>query len=88
MKKIVILSFMFLCLTGCADDVSFSMASTVEPVGFWYGLWHGWIAGFAFIISLFDSSVSIYAVYNNGGWYDFGYVLGINALITIGSKTN
>ena len=31
----------------------------------------------AWIVSLFDSKVAIYAVPNNGGWYDFGYFLGI-----------
>ena len=28
-------------------------------------------------VSLFADSVSLYAVPNNGGWYDFGYFLGI-----------
>ncbi|MEV0841977.1 hypothetical protein AB0I55_20755 [Actinocatenispora sera] len=28
-------------------------------------------------MSLFTDSVSIYDVHNNGGWYNFGFVLGI-----------
>jgi hypothetical protein len=28
------------------------------------------------IISWFNSSVGIYEVHNNGGWYDTGFVLG------------
>ena len=28
-------------------------------------------------MSLFTDKVAIYAVPNNGGWYDFGYFLGI-----------
>ena len=63
--------------TGCADSVDFTLVKEVENVGFLYGFWHGMIAGFAFIISLFDESVSVYAVYNSGGWYDFGFILGI-----------
>lgn len=69
-----------LMLSGCADSVPLATAGVMEPVGFWYGLWHGLICPFAWIISLFDPDVAIYAVYNNGGWYDFGFVLGVGAL--------
>ena len=29
------------------------------------------------MVSLFAPNVAVYAVPNNGGWYDFGYFLGI-----------
>jgi hypothetical protein len=29
------------------------------------------------VLSLFMPEVAVYAVPNNGGWYDFGYFLGI-----------
>ena len=45
--------------------------------GFWLGLWHGFIFPIAWVVSLFLDDVAIYAVPNNGGWYDFGYFLGI-----------
>lgn len=45
--------------------------------GFWLGLWHGFIAPLAFIISLFPNDVRIYAYPNAGLWYDFGFMLGI-----------
>ena len=45
--------------------------------GFLLGLWHGFIFPVAWIVSLFTDKVAIYAVPNNGGWYDFGYFLGI-----------
>ncbi|GED08449.1 hypothetical protein FB00_13030 [Cellulosimicrobium funkei] len=45
--------------------------------GFWWGLWQGIILPVTFIVSLFTDTVSIYEVDNNGGWYDFGFVLGI-----------
>jgi len=70
-----------LLLTGCADSVSFEMAEKMMSVGFLHGLWHGMIAPIAFFGSLFASDIAIYAIYNNGGWYDFGYILGIGALI-------
>jgi len=53
--------------------------------GFLLGLWHGFIFPIAFIISLFTDSVAVYAVPNNGGWYDFGYFVGI-VFIGVGAR--
>jgi hypothetical protein len=64
-------------LAGCADHVSLVEAALKPRVGFWFGLWHGAILPFAFAFSLFDHEVAIYAIYNNGAWYDFGYVVGV-----------
>lgn len=50
----------------------------IRPSGFLPGLWHGFIAPIAFIVSLFSDHVRIYAVPNNGLWYDFGFMLGIS----------
>jgi hypothetical protein len=65
-------------MTGCAHSIDVqACVPPNEPVlGFWYGTWHGIISGFSFIGSLFDSSISVYAVNNNGAWYDFGFVGG------------
>lgn len=49
-----------------------------EVAGFWLGLWHGFISFFTFIISLFNDNVSVYEVHNNGGWYNFGFILGVS----------
>ena len=45
--------------------------------GFWRGLWHGMIAPFAFLISLFKENVGVYELHNNGKWYNFGFILGL-----------
>lgn len=76
MRTVFLSFFVLLFMTGCADNVDYTLADEVIPVGFWYGLWHGMIAVVAFVISLFDEQVAVYAVYNNGAWYDFGFVLG------------
>ena len=76
-SSIVLLCFLALELTGCADSVTFIQAENIEPVGFWYGLWHGIIFPFAWICSLFSDSIAIYVIYNNGGWYDFGFFIGV-----------
>ncbi|MBX9858009.1 MAG: hypothetical protein K2Y20_00275 [Sphingomonas sp.] len=54
-------------------------ASGVAPdaPGFWLGLWHGFIFPVAWVASIFVPDIAVYAVPNNGGWYDFGYFLGI-----------
>ena len=77
---LVILLAVALLMTGCADVTNIDACRTSEPYGFWYGLWHGMIALFSFIGSLFDSDIAVYAVNNNGAWYDFGFVLGAGIL--------
>ena len=80
-KSFFIVCLMFL-LTGCADNVPYEIKQFIEPVGFWYGWWHGMIIPISWICSLFSDNISIYAAYNNGGWYNFGFILGIGALRT------
>ena len=65
-----------LALAACAAQQS---ANAVQPSapGFLLGLWHGFIFPVAWLVSLFTDNVAVYAVPNNGGWYDFGYFLGI-----------
>ncbi|RYY22717.1 MAG: hypothetical protein EOP62_22445 [Sphingomonadales bacterium] len=62
-------------LAACATQ----SAQAVQPgaSGLLLGTWHGFIFPVAWFLSLFVSDVSIYAVPNNGGWYDFGYFIGI-----------
>jgi uncharacterized spore protein YtfJ len=57
-----------------------------EVAGFFQGLWHGIISPVTFIISLFTDDVSIYEVRNNGGWYNFGFIVG--AMIIFGGGGN
>lgn len=47
-------------------------------------MWHGLIIVFSFFGSIFSDDIAIYAIYNNGGWYDFGFVLGVGG-ISLGS---
>ena len=62
-------------LAACARQVP-TAVSPGAP-GFLLGLWHGFIFPVAWVLSLFLDNVAVYAVPNNGGWYDFGYFLGI-----------
>jgi len=65
-----------LALSACAATEAPTAVAPTAP-GFLLGLWHGFIFPVAWVVSLFAPQVAIYAVPNNGGWYDFGYFLGI-----------
>ncbi|GAA0302179.1 hypothetical protein GCM10009087_09950 [Sphingomonas oligophenolica] len=65
-----------LALSACAAHQVHSAVAPEAP-GFLLGVWHGFIFPIAWFFSLFMSDVAVYAVPNNGGWYDFGYFLGI-----------
>lgn len=74
---VVVLAVLLLsCAPGINDEVGTASASGTIA-GFWLGLWHGIICPITFLISLFDHSVQVYEVHNNGGWYNFGYVVGV-----------
>jgi hypothetical protein len=63
-------------LAACAATQAPDAVAPAAP-GFLFGLWHGFIFPVAWLVSLFTDRVAVYAVPNNGGWYDFGYFLGI-----------
>ena len=66
-----------LLLAGCAHQVSSAVSHASDSPGFLFGLWHGFIFPVAWVLSLFMPEVAVYAVPNDGGWYDFGFFLGI-----------
>jgi hypothetical protein len=75
----LVISLMMLGITGCAAGPNELVNVPDEGgkvAGFWQGLWHGFICSFTFLISLFSDTVNVYEVHNNGGWYNFGFVLG------------
>ena len=70
-------------LAGCAPGPNQLRGSAGESgvvAGFWRGLWNGIIAPVTFIISLFTPKVQMYDVHNNGGWYNFGFILGMSII--------
>lgn len=83
--SLVVLVFLF---SGCAEAIEIQYDNSIEQFGFWYGLLHGLIAPISFIISLFNDSVAIYAVNNNGGWYNLGYLLGVSVSVGSGGRAS
>jgi hypothetical protein len=57
-----------------------------DPPGFFMGLWNGFTIFFALIGHIFHSSIRIYAFPNSGGWYDFGFFLGVGAFLSGGTS--
>lgn len=81
---ILIVLLMVVLLTGCADVSDITYNNPNEYVyGFWEGTWHGMIMFPSFIASLIWDDVAVYAVNNNGGWYNFGFVGGFFMIIKI-----
>lgn len=82
MKRLVIFGTLVLLMSSCANvvDSTACVNDVNDAGGFWWGLWNGMTMGFSFIGSLFSDGIAIYDVNNNGGWYDFGFVLGTGSL--------
>lgn len=66
-----------LLLPGCVAGAGTAAGGGSGAAGFWLGLWHGFILLFTFVVSLFNHDVGIYELNNNGGWYNFGFLLGV-----------
>jgi hypothetical protein len=86
MKRALIVIATALALSAC---IATEVATAVQPSapGFWFGVWHGFIFPVTFIFSLFTDDVAIYAVPNNGTWYDFGYFVGV-CFLGVGARSS
>jgi hypothetical protein len=73
-RNLIVVLLCIVILTGCAAGNP--MFTEPSPAGFWAGLWHGMVSWIAFVVSFFDPTVEVYERANNGGWYDFGFLLG------------
>lgn len=84
-KAVALLCFALFCLllASCAPGPN-GQVNTPDAhgivAGFWRGLWHGIIAPITFIVSLFNHSIQMYDVHNNGGWYNFGFLFGLTTI--------
>jgi len=80
MKRVIIFCAIMILLSSCANVQEVSECVTKHTCNFWHGLWHGIILPISFIGSIFSDNIAIYSINNNGGWYDFGFALGVGAL--------
>ena len=81
---------LMLLLVGCAEQNPLRNDPDALAHGRVWGFWGGWLHGlifpFAWIGSLFSSEIGVYAVYNTGSWYNFGYMLGLSSAFGSGSS--
>jgi len=82
---IILLLLLSLMLVGCAPENEYVKRG---QAGFWSGLWDGITAPFAWFCSLFTRAIDIYECNNNGGWYDFGFVLGAGIIFGGGCSSS
>jgi len=74
---VILVLFSLIACTAGHNQMVDSVDRVGDIAGFWQGLWHGFIVLFSFLWSLFSDNVSVYEIHNNGGWYNFGFVLGV-----------
>lgn len=80
MKKRILLTGLIvvsvsLIFTGCIPgDGTYT---SDNPAGFFWGIWHGWIAPISLIVGLFKNNISVYETVNTGWWYDFGFYIAV-----------
>lgn len=89
-RLVVLLAVLALCVTACTagpNPLTAVPGADGDIAGFWSGLWHGVSIPFTFIGSLFLDNVSIYDVHNNGGWHNFGYLIGAVLIFEGGGRT-
>ena len=91
-KKLLALSvlvfFALVILSSCAEVQHVEACKTGHIYGFFGGLWHGIIAPVSFVGSLFSDNIAVWAINNNGGWYSFGFLIGVGSLGFGGSKAS
>jgi len=87
--KILLFVALIVVLASCAVPVHIqNCVEGAKVYGFWNGIWHGLTSGISFIGSLINpEKYVVYAVNNNGGWYNFGFLLGVGGLCGGGGTT-
>lgn len=78
-KKLILLCILLIVIallfTGCLPgDGTYTAA---KPAGFFWGIWHGWIAPISLIMGLFRENIRVYEIVNTGWLYDFGFYIAI-----------
>lgn len=85
---VLVLILLSVLLTACGQPNPMKNVpdATGSVYGFWNGLWDGLTVAWAFIANLFGGQYGLYETHNNGGWYDFGYLLGL--MLTLGGSAS
>ena len=79
-QRLWMVAALALLVSACANQIDAAVSQQVGSPGFLWGCWHGFVFPWAWIGSLFDSSIAVYAVPNRGWTYDAGFFVGITIL--------
>jgi hypothetical protein len=71
---LILLVAISLFITACAPETA---KFEQKPAGFFWGIWHGWIAPVSIIWHFFNHNVRVYETNNMGIWYDTGFYLAV-----------
>ncbi|MDE0428080.1 MAG: hypothetical protein OXN25_24765 [Candidatus Poribacteria bacterium] len=71
----ILLLITLITVAGCVPGDG--KHTTEKPAGFFWGIWHGWIAPISLIWQLFNPDIRLYEPNNTGWWYDFGFYIAI-----------
>jgi len=75
LMAVMLMLALLMVTASCAPGTSHFQQE--RSAGFFWGIWHGWIAPVSLIWHIFDHSVRIYETNNTGGWYDFGFYIAV-----------
>lgn len=64
-----------LLLVGCVPGDGRNTSD--NPAGFFWGIWHGWMAPISLVVGLVDKDIRVYEIFNRGWSYDFGFYISI-----------
>jgi len=84
MKKIFATSLVFLIPLSSFAFLQNSDFSLNEPAGFFWGVWHGLLAPYTLLVRWFIDGIQMYTVFNNGWFYDLGFLIGASGSLPLG----
>ena len=78
LKKVILILLMIVLLVAMVGCVPGDGTHTSqESAGFFWGVWHGWVAPISLIIGLFNDNIRIYEINNAGWFYDLGFYIAV-----------
>lgn len=72
---VLLMLILTLSLTACVPGDGKNTSE--DPAGFFWGIWHGWLAPVSLIIGIFNKSIRVYEIHNTGWAYDLGFYMAV-----------
>jgi hypothetical protein len=76
-SRVVVTLLLLLAILGTGCVPGDGRCTPANPAGFFWGVWHGWLAPLSLVWHQFDGRVRIYEISNTGWWYDVGYYMAV-----------